>query len=41
MIIPKGDTEKQAFLRDKLIKQGDDEANIYDTFYAKTKIKTC
>jgi ubiquinone/menaquinone biosynthesis C-methylase UbiE len=29
MIIPKGDTEKQAFLRDKLIKQGDDEANIY------------
>ena len=29
MIIPKGDTKKQAFLRDKLIKQGEDEANIY------------
>lgn len=29
MIVPKGDTEKQAFLRDKSIKQGDDKPNVY------------
>jgi len=27
--IPKGDTERQTFLRDKLIKEAENEANIY------------
>lgn len=31
MITPKGDTERQAFLRDKSIKEAEDEANIYIT----------
>ena len=31
MVTSKGDTEKQAFLRDKLIKGAKDEANIYIT----------
>ena len=29
MAISKGDTERQAFLRDKLIKKAEDEADIY------------
>lgn len=31
MITPKGDTERQAFLRDKSIKEAEDEASIYIT----------
>jgi len=31
MITPRGDTERQAFLRDKSIKEAEDEANSYIT----------